>query len=182
MASTTTNKPANKTVSGINGKAKKKRAIIPTGKYINASKPNRYTKQEQNNIADEFLKWYKSSEDNLFFTRFFADKLISYKMIHNWKNSNEYFAYIYDLAIQIREQRLQERLISTTQPTGIIFLLKNLHGYRNEPKERDESPQPVEIIMRPQRLADSDFNDNEDGKGTRLTEPLNYPKNTEEKQ
>lgn len=135
------------TFSTNNSKPSKKRSIIPTGKHIDASRPNRHTIQEQNDIADEFLKWYTSKEEPLFFTSFFSTRMISYRVIHNWKKSNEYFAYIYDLATQIREQRLQEKLMSTSQPTGIIFLLKNLHGYRNEPKEEpdDRTPEAVEF-------------------------------------
>lgn len=135
------------TFSTNKSKVNKKRSIIPTGKYLEASKSNRYSTQDQNDIADEFLKWYTSKEEPLFFTSFFSTRMISYRVIHNWKKANEYFAYIYDLATQIREQRLQEKLMSTSQPTGIIFLLKNLHGYRNEPKEEpdDRTPEAVEF-------------------------------------
>jgi len=135
-------KPQELTV--IKGNASKKRHLIPTGKYMEATKPTRYTVQDQNDIADEFLNWYVSSNQNLFFKIFFAQKLISFSNIHDWKKSNPYFNYCYELAKMIQEERLQERLLTTTSPTGIIFLLKNLHGYRNEPK--DENPTAFEVI------------------------------------
>jgi hypothetical protein len=114
-----------------------KRSIIPTGRYIQEIKWKHRTPQEQNNLADEFLEWYVSSDSNLFFTVFFAARFITEKVVRNWRRTNEYFAYCMDLAEMIREQRLQERLITSSSPTGLIFLLKNLHGYRNDPEPAD---------------------------------------------
>lgn len=139
----------NKDITTANCKPTKKRSIIPipvSGKFMEELTKNKQrTAQDVNDIADEFLQWYVTKDSNLFFTAFFAARLISYRMIHYWKHTNPYFAECYELAEQIREQRLQERLITTTAPTGIIFLLKNLHGYKTEGKEEpdDRTPEAV---------------------------------------
>jgi len=133
-----------KQLTSPKGNTLKKRHLIPTGKYLEASK-GRHTVQDQNNIADEFIKYYAEDNQNLFFTTFFASRMISFKMIFNWKRSNPYFAYIYELAEMIREERLSQLLITTSAPTGVIFLLKNLHGYRNDPLPEPD-PNATEVI------------------------------------
>jgi len=146
------------TIPAPKGKAPKK-AILPHGKYENEIiKPRWDNEIKIRQLADELLKEYAESQ-SLWLKDFFLPRLITRKQIMQMLNRSEYFSEIYSLCKDIQESRLfKAGITGQGNIQQVIFALKNVSLWRNEPLI-DDTPPPITIEMRPHRLAAGDADD-----------------------
>jgi len=107
-------------------------------------------------LADDMLDWFRADESRIWLQDYFNERLISRNSITRILGRDNYFAEIYTICKSIQESRLfHAGFRSEGNINQVIFALKNVSKWRNEPKEEIEKEQPVEICMKPNRLAES---------------------------
>ena len=132
----------------------KKRDIIPHGRHENEIMKPRFDNEITiRELADQLLKEYAESQA-LWLQDFFITRLITRKQIMNMRNRSEYFAEVYSICKDIQESRLfKAGITGQGNIQQVIFALKNVSLWRNEPREEEEATQPVIITLRPKQLA-----------------------------
>jgi hypothetical protein len=134
----------------------KKRAIIHIGKYEKEVLKH-WTPELIKALADDMLDWFRADSSRIWLQDYFNDRLISRNSITRILNRDSYFAEIYTICKSIQESRLfHAGFRAEGNINQVIFALKNVSKWRNEPKEDPDKEQPVEIVMRPTQLAESD--------------------------
>ncbi len=114
-------------------------------------------------LADAMLNEYAKTK-KAWLQDFFIKRLITRKQIEMMIKRSEYFAEAYSLCRDIQESRLVSIAINgkgNTQP--VIMALKNLAGWKSDPKDSSEPLPPAIVDLVPDRLAatDDDFEDND---------------------
>ncbi len=108
-------------------------------------------------LADDLLDWFRADESRLWLQDYFNERLISRNSITRILARDKYFAEIFAICKSIQESRLfHAGFRAEGNVNQVIFALKNVSKWRNEPKEDPDKEQPVEIVMRPTQLAESD--------------------------
>ena len=147
------------------GKAPKK-TILPHGKYENEIiKPRWDNEIKIRELADDLLKEYGESQA-LWLKDFFIPRLITRNQIMQMRNRSEYFSEIYSLCKDIQESRLfKAGITGQGNIQQVIFALKNVSLWRNEPLI-DDTPPPIQIVMVPNRLAATNDTDTDSEQDT----------------
>ncbi len=92
-----------------------------------------WTTEKVNEIGEELLKWFKADENHMFIIEFAVEKDIWKQRFYEWAKENEVFADYLKKAEEIQETRLLRKGVKGGNATAFtIFLLKNLHGYRDK--------------------------------------------------
>ncbi len=143
-----------KTLNQSQGNTKKK-AIVPRGRHEAEIIKPRFDKEITiRELADQLLKEYAES-DGIWLQDFFIKRLITRKQIMNMRTRSEYFSEIYSLCKDIQESRLfKAGITGAGNIQQVIFALKNVSLWRNEPSIETEATQPATIILKPHRDAD----------------------------
>lgn len=120
-----------------------KKAILPRGKHqAEILKPRWDNEVVIRELADDLLKEYAESQA-LWLQDFFIKRLITRKQVMNMKNRSEYFAEVYSLCKDIQESRLfKAGLTGQGNIQQVIFALKNVSKWRNEPLEEIDNSKP----------------------------------------
>ena len=115
------------------------------------------TPDQSHQLSKELLKEYAENPKRIWLQDFFIQRMISKRQIKLLCNQSEDFAEAYSLCLDIQESRLFKIGLSGKSGTQAVvaLALKNMAGWKNEPKEDPDKEQPVEIVMKPTRLADS---------------------------
>ena len=141
----------------------KKKAMLPRGKYeTDLIKPRYDNETTIRALADELFDEYASG-DELWLKNILIKRKITRKQIMNMVNRSEYFSELYSLLKDIQESRLFHAGINGKgNIQQIIFALKNVSQWRNEPpaSKEPEDTSPVIIVLKPRQLAESDGNTN----------------------
>lgn len=124
----------------------KKRRIIPVGKFEHQV-GKKWSEEEIVALADEFLKWYEKDEANIWFKGFFTKKRVTRSTIERLRERNEYFDEIYSLVKDMQEERLVNLGIDGGKSTPfVMFLMKNILGYRQDGRDDTETEERVEFV------------------------------------
>jgi len=137
----------------------KKKAIVPRGKHeAEFVRPRFDNEVTIRALADELFQEYSES-DEIWLQDFFISRKITRKQIMQMRNKSEYFAEVYSLCKDIQESRLfHAGLDNKGNIQQIIFALKNVSMWRNEPPASAEEPAPATVVLKPKQLAESDPN------------------------
>jgi hypothetical protein len=97
-------------------------------------RPEKYTKEVIDDLADEFLEWLKKP-NNVWFKDFCLDKNIDPRLMTDWAKKSHKFSEAYILAQARQESKLMNGGLFNKMNAGIVkFALVNNHGY-NDKKE-----------------------------------------------
>jgi len=156
-----------------------KKAIVPRGKHEGEIlKPRWDNEVTIRELADALLKDYAESQA-LWLQDFFITRLITRKQIMNMRNRSEYFAEVYSLCKDIQESRLfKAGLTGAGNINQVIFALKNVSLWRNEPREETEATQPLTVRLIPKKLADDGSVEVVDFEYTVINEDTDQDQNT----
>ena len=156
-----------------------KRAILPRGKFQDELiKPRWNNEIAIRNLADDLFGEYSQNDDVIWLQDFFIKRMITKKQIQRMRTRSEYFAEIYSLCKDMQESRLVKAgLNGQGNINQVIFALKNVSKWSNFPKDNEDEKPPKGIIdLVPDRLAATDFDNNEDDSDSSI-EQIN-PKTT----
>lgn len=122
------------------------------------------TPQEIEELTNAMMLSYANEPSKLWLQDFFIKRSITKKTIERLRGKNEQFSEAYSLCKDIQESRLVKTGLTATPGAQrvIAMALKNLAGWRNDPKDEPEETPRAVIVMRPARLAATDFDVNDD--------------------
>jgi hypothetical protein len=115
----------------------------------------KYTIEQIDKFADDLYAWF---EDDLNHYKI-CDWLVQPEIMLNkmrmlsFCKQSEYFNFIYNQIKLIQENRLVDYLVVSDKPTALIFMLKNIAKWRDnpEPEESDEKSKAVVNIDEPNK-------------------------------
>lgn len=120
-------------------KESEKRSIYYIGKFRHKV-GQAFTLPELECLGDELLD-YMDNPENIWLKAFFTgtERRISPKTIPNLVNQSDYFAYCYEIAMAIQEERLLH--LGLKKAAIAIFTLKAQHNWRETPGEEPDDHQ-----------------------------------------
>ena len=94
----------------------------------------KYSKRWIENCGDELIEWI-GKDGNLYIKKFLAEKFLNTSKIKKFKKENEYFNFCYENVRDRQESKFIELGKDGKANTFIIFLLKNIAGFKDNPDD-----------------------------------------------
>ena len=99
-----------------------------------------WTLDQINAHADLALDFFLSNPKEILLSRYFTVNLIPKRSYTEWSNRSEYFASIWEILKEEQKERLANKLMDRENSTaGIIFALKNVSEWRDQPQVETET-------------------------------------------
>ena len=99
-----------------------------------------WTLDQINAHADLALDFFLSNPKEILLSRYFTVNLIPKRSYTEWTNRSEYFASIWEILKEEQKERLAGKLMDRENSTaGIIFALKNVSEWRDQPQVETET-------------------------------------------
>jgi len=93
-------------------------------------RPEKYTQEFLKDLADKLIKWFKSSEDNIFINNFCIDNDVDKRNLSNLCEKSQEFSRAYNKFITFQEGMILKQSYKRERSEQISkFLLINNHGY-----------------------------------------------------
>jgi len=123
--------------------------IVKTGKkggQLGNNNAQKWTEEKALNIGTDLLSWYEEDNTNILFEQFLRKRGLYRDLIGYLSRTFPSFLDLIKKAKQIQEERiLLLGLTKVLNPTMCIFILKNVHGYRDQ-QQHDSVVTPTKII------------------------------------
>jgi hypothetical protein len=106
--------------------------------YTNGSggRPPKYSLEEIEEFADEFLKWLKNPK-NIWYKDFCLDRDINPDFMSKWCEVSEKFRGVYEIANHRQESRLINGGLTTGFNSSVVkMVLCNKHGYKDKTESK----------------------------------------------
>jgi len=98
-----------------------------------------WTLDQINAHADLALDYFRDNKDEITISRYFTINLIPKRSYSEWSTRSEYFGHIWEILKAEQKERLANMLMSRDNSTaGIIFAMKNVSGWRDNPETADD--------------------------------------------
>ena len=98
--------------------------------------PSKWTEDKAMELAAELLEWLKYGSDNVFFEEFLVvDRGLYPQLISDLVKRYDKFAEAIKVARKMQEMKLANRLLSSRNPAGAIFALKNNQHHWSDKQE-----------------------------------------------
>ena len=99
-----------------------------------------WTIDQINAHADLALDFFLSNKNEILLSRYFTINLIPKRSYTEWSNRSEYFASIWEILKEEQKERLAGKLMDRENSTaGVIFALKNVSEWRDQPQVEAET-------------------------------------------
>ena len=107
----------------------------------------KYTDDEIKMLADMMYDWIQISESNYWIGDFLTKKeiMLNRQRVADFCRKNEYFNELYQQCKAIQERRLSKFACTADKPTGWIFALKNVSGWRDNPEPEDKATEQATV-------------------------------------
>ena len=123
--------------------------IVKTGKkggQLGNNNAQKWTEEKALKIGEELISWYDEDNTNIFFEQFLQQRGIYRDLIGYLSRTFPSFLDLIKKAKQMQEGRICVLgLNKVLNPAMCIFILKNVHGYRDQ-QQHDHSINVPEII------------------------------------
>ena len=112
-----------------------------------------YSKKQIEKLADELIEWMnekdeKGNEKNWWINNFAIEKKIPVKEFRDLEKKNKKFKSALEYATEIQEAKIVEKGIGKqSNATFIMFILKNIHGWKTNPESVQEEEKIPEINL-----------------------------------
>lgn len=109
-------------------------------KTVKIGRPEAWTELKALALADGLIQWMKESDEHLFFKEFLLIKKgLGKNTVKYLETKFQRFSERIEIARTIQEHRLANLTLTSRNPAGAIFLLKNHHGYADKQEIKQET-------------------------------------------
>ncbi len=123
--------------------------MVKTGKkggQIGNKNAQKWTEDIALKIGDELIRWYDEDSTNIFFEQFLRKRGLYRDLIGYLSRTFPSFLDLIKKAKQVQEERIcLLGLTKVLNPAMCIFILKNVHGYRDQ-QEHEHAVDVPQII------------------------------------
>ncbi len=123
--------------------------IVKTGRkggQVGNKNAQKWTEGSALKIGEDLIGWYDEADTNIFFEQFLRQRGLYRDLISYLSRKFPSFLELINKAKQIQEERIcLLGLTKALNPAMCIFILKNVHGYRDQ-QEHDPTINVPEII------------------------------------